>query len=290
MARFAGQGRRGHRRRRRHRRRDLPPVRRAKAPRSPCSTSISKPRRRSPPTSAAGGGAPRPSPATSPTAPTSMPRSPRPRPGSARSTCSSTTPAGTCSARSSRPSRPQWDKLIAINLTGALHMHHAVLPGMVARKARPHRQHRLRRRARRLVRRGGLRRLQGRPRRLLQDDRARACAARDHRQRRLPRPDRHGAVRRLQGRRRQSGKAGRGLHPLDPARPHRPARRPAGRDPVLRQRRRRLRHRPGAQRLRRPDDGRLIESARGGTPCSSRTSSTRSATASPGSSSTARTR
>ena len=30
---------------------------------------------------------------------------------------------------------PQWDKLIAINLTGALHMHHAVLPGMVARKS-----------------------------------------------------------------------------------------------------------------------------------------------------------
>jgi 2-hydroxycyclohexanecarboxyl-CoA dehydrogenase len=29
----------------------------------------------------------------------------------------------------------QWDKLIAINLTGALHMHHAVLPGLVARKA-----------------------------------------------------------------------------------------------------------------------------------------------------------
>ena len=27
----------------------------------------------------------------------------------------------------------QWDKLIAINLTGALHMHHAVLPGMAAR-------------------------------------------------------------------------------------------------------------------------------------------------------------
>ena len=27
-----------------------------------------------------------------------------------------------------------WDKLIAINLTGALHMHHAVLPGMAARK------------------------------------------------------------------------------------------------------------------------------------------------------------
>lgn len=29
----------------------------------------------------------------------------------------------------------QWDQLIAINLTGALHMHHAVLPGMAARKA-----------------------------------------------------------------------------------------------------------------------------------------------------------
>src|SRR4051812_4009079 len=25
----------------------------------------------------------------------------------------------------------QWERLIAINLTGALHMHHAVLPGMV---------------------------------------------------------------------------------------------------------------------------------------------------------------
>lgn len=29
----------------------------------------------------------------------------------------------------------EWDKLIAINLTGALHMHHAVLPGMVARNS-----------------------------------------------------------------------------------------------------------------------------------------------------------
>ncbi|WP_422097656.1 2-hydroxycyclohexanecarboxyl-CoA dehydrogenase [Variovorax sp.] len=29
----------------------------------------------------------------------------------------------------------QWEKLIAINLTGALNMHHAVLPGMAARKA-----------------------------------------------------------------------------------------------------------------------------------------------------------
>ena len=29
----------------------------------------------------------------------------------------------------------QWDKLIAVNLIGALHMHHSVLPGMVARKS-----------------------------------------------------------------------------------------------------------------------------------------------------------
>ncbi|HCY63865.1 MAG TPA: 2-hydroxycyclohexanecarboxyl-CoA dehydrogenase [Oxalobacteraceae bacterium] len=29
----------------------------------------------------------------------------------------------------------EWDKLIAINLVGALHMHHAVLPGMVERKS-----------------------------------------------------------------------------------------------------------------------------------------------------------
>ncbi len=28
----------------------------------------------------------------------------------------------------------QWERLIAINLTGALHLHHAVLPGMVARR------------------------------------------------------------------------------------------------------------------------------------------------------------
>jgi 2-hydroxycyclohexanecarboxyl-CoA dehydrogenase len=28
----------------------------------------------------------------------------------------------------------EWDRLIAINLTGALHMHHAILPGMVERR------------------------------------------------------------------------------------------------------------------------------------------------------------
>lgn len=34
-----------------------------------------------------------------------------------------------------KTSPAEWDKLISINLTGALHMHHAVLPGMVARKS-----------------------------------------------------------------------------------------------------------------------------------------------------------
>jgi 2-hydroxycyclohexanecarboxyl-CoA dehydrogenase len=34
-----------------------------------------------------------------------------------------------------KTSPTEWDKLIAINLTGALNMHHAVLPGMAARKS-----------------------------------------------------------------------------------------------------------------------------------------------------------
>ena len=66
------------------------------------------------------------------------------------------------------------------------------------------------------------------------------------------------------------------------------------RDPVLRQRRRRLCHRPGAQRLRRPDHGRLIDTPTipgGIDPMQFEDLIlTRSATASPGSSSTARTR
>ena len=81
----------------------------------------------------------------------------------------------------------EWDKLIAINLTGALHMHHAVLPGMAARKKGASSTS-LRRGARRLVGRGGVRGVQGRPGRVLQDHRARACAPRHHRQRGLPGP------------------------------------------------------------------------------------------------------
>ena len=55
---------------------------------------------------------------------------------SASSTCWSTTPAGMCQSRS-QTEPAQWDKLIAINLRGALHMHHAVLPAWWrARRAR----------------------------------------------------------------------------------------------------------------------------------------------------------
>ncbi len=121
----------------------------------------------------------------------------------------------------------QWNKLIAINLTGALHMHHAVLPGMAARKAG------------RIVNiasdaarvgssgeavyaacKGGLVAFS-------EDHRARARPPRHHGQRGVPRPDRHRAVRRLQGRRRQSREADGSLHALDSAGPHRPAGRPA---------------------------------------------------------------
>jgi 2-hydroxycyclohexanecarboxyl-CoA dehydrogenase len=123
----------------------------------------------------------------------------------------------------------QWDKLIAINLTGALHMHHAVLPGMAARKAG------------RIVN--------------IASDAARvgssgeavyaACKgglvafsktiAREHARHGItvnvvcPGPDRHGAVRRLQARRGQPREADGSLHALDSAGPHRPARRPARR-------------------------------------------------------------
>ena len=120
--------------------------------------------------------------------------------------------------------------------SGALHMHHAVLPGMAARKRAASSTSRRTRRAS-----APRARRSTRPARaawcLLQDHRARACAARRHRQRGLSRADRHRALRRIQGGRRQSREADGGFHPLDPARPHRPAGRPAWRDPVLRQRR-----------------------------------------------------
>ena len=106
----------------------------------------------------------------------------------------------------------QWDKLIAINLIGALHMHHAVLPGMVAR-----RQGRIVNIASDAARVGSsgeavYAACKGGLVVVLQDHRARACAPRHHRQRGLPGADRHRAVRRLQAGRRQPREAGRGLH------------------------------------------------------------------------------
>ena len=112
-----------------------------------------------------------------------------------RSTSWSTTPAGMCSG-CSRTARPaDWQKLISINLVGALNMHHAVLPGMIARGGGTDRQHRLRRGARRLVGRGRLFRLQGRPDRVLEDPRTRTRAPPDQRQRRLPGRHPHRPVR-----------------------------------------------------------------------------------------------
>ena len=52
-----------------------------------------------------------------------------------RSTCWSTTRAGTGSRTSSTPIPAEWEELIAINLRGPLNMHHLVLPQMAARGA-----------------------------------------------------------------------------------------------------------------------------------------------------------
>ena len=71
-----------------------------------------------------------------------------------------------------------WDQLIAINLRGPLNMSHVVLKGMVARGQRPHRQHRLGCRPRRLLAGGRLLGLQGRHHRLHQDGGARGGAQR----------------------------------------------------------------------------------------------------------------
>jgi 2-hydroxycyclohexanecarboxyl-CoA dehydrogenase len=157
----------------------------------------------------------------------------------------------------------EWERLIAINLTGALHMHHAVLPGMVARKAG------------RIVN--------------VASDAARvgssgeavyaACKgglvalsktlAREHARHGItvnvvcPGPtDTALLAERTKGRR-QPREAGGGLHPRHPAGPPGPAGRPGRRHRLLRQRRRRLRHRPGAERVRRPDHERILKNPQG---------------------------
>ena len=229
---------------------------RARAPRSRCSTSTPRRPRRPSRRSRRRRDRRRRSPATSPT----TQRSTRGR-------------RGARGARPHRRARQQrrlgrlpslrqdqaggMGQLIAINLTGALNMHHAVLPEMAQRRARPRSStspptpRASAPRARRSTP-PARRAWSPSPRPSRASTRATAS-----RQRRLSRPHRNGAVRRLQRRRRQSGEAEGGVSALHPARPHRPARRPSRRDPVLRQRRRRLHHRTGAQRFRRPDDGGL---------------------------------
>ena len=54
---------------------------------------------------------------------------PRPRPSSARSTCSSTTPATTGSRFFTKTDEEMWDRVLAVNLRGVLAVTHAVLPG-----------------------------------------------------------------------------------------------------------------------------------------------------------------
>ena len=88
-----------------------------------------------------------------------------------------------------------WDKIISINLTGALNMHHALLPGMMERK-----------RGRivnvssdcgtsRLLWRGGLRCLQGRPDWVFQDHCPRTRSQRHYDQRRVSWCREHKALR-----------------------------------------------------------------------------------------------
>ena len=116
----------------------------------------------------------------------------------------------------------RWAKLIAINLTGALHMHHAVLPGMIARRAG--RIVNIASDAARVGSSGGRCMLacKGRAGGVLQ------TIAREHARHGItstwsapapPTPPCSTAT----SRRRQPREAARGLHPSIPAGPHRPA-------------------------------------------------------------------
>ena len=88
-----------------------------------------------------------------------------------------------------------WQKLIAINLTGPLNMHHAVLPQMVERRSGRVVNIASGCREGRFFRGGRLCSLQGRPSRLVEDAGTRACARWHHLQCRLPRADRYPTAR-----------------------------------------------------------------------------------------------
>ena len=129
---------------------------------------------------------------------------------------------------------------------------------MIARGQRPDRQHRVGRGPRRQLRRGRLLRVQGGRHRLLEGARPRGRAPRHHRELRLPRarPTRRCSPSVMAG---EQGAEGPGRHAAHhPARPPRHARRRrAGASPTSLSDGGRLRHRPGAERLRRPHDARL---------------------------------
>ena len=94
-----------------------------------------------------------------------------------------------------------WAKIIAINYQGPLNMHREVLPHMLERGRRSSSLASVclcfRCRPRRILRRGGLCRMQSRGDRLWQERRSGDGSKRDLDQRGLPRPDRHGFLSRL---------------------------------------------------------------------------------------------
>ncbi len=87
-----------------------------------------------------------------------------------------------------------WERILAINLTGPLNLHHIVVRGMAHRGRGYGGEHFVRRRARGLVGRIGLRRGQGGHNRVYEDLGARAGRPGRQPECGLPRPDRYAAV------------------------------------------------------------------------------------------------
>lgn len=128
-----------------------------------------------------------------------------------------------------------WERLIAINLVGALNLHHVVLPGMVA--CRFGRVVNIASDAAQMGSSGEAVYAACKAGLLgLSKTLALAFPTRHHRQRRLSRPDRHRSLRGIPQGRRQSGEARRGLPPRHPDGTDRQSRRPARRRLLFRER------------------------------------------------------
>ncbi len=146
----------------------------------------------------------------------------------------------------------EWDRIIAVNLKGTDHLQ----PGRARRddraQVRAHRQHRLRRRSGRVVRRSRVLGHQGRRHRVHQDAGPGDGAARHHRQLRLPRARPRP---RCSARSPSTARSSTTAWPGHPARPHRPARRHRPAVAFLASDDACVHHRPDAVRQRRTDDG-----------------------------------